>query len=110
MGQLDASIHLDTIQIYEIAMTAEFVDWLGGLPDPAVKLRVVARLRRAMAGNFGDWTQLDGALAEMRLRFGPGYRLYFTRTGRTLIVMLAGGDKSSQQRDIERAKRLMQEL
>ena len=110
MGWLDKSIQLDTIQIYEIAMTKEFASWLNDLSDPSTKLRVVARLRRATAGNFGDWKQLDGALAEMRLRFGSGYRLYFTRTGTTLIVMLAGGDKASQQRDIERAKRLMQEL
>jgi len=68
MGQLDTSIQLDTIQIYEIAMTAEFADWLGGLPDPAVKLRMVARLRRATAGNFGDWKQLDGALANAILK------------------------------------------
>lgn len=110
MGRLDASIYLDTIQVYQIEMTSEFAGWLNDLRDRSIKLRVVARLRHATAGHFGDWKQLEGALAEMRLQFGPGYRLYFTRRDKTLIVMLAGGDKSSQKRDIEKAKRLMQEL
>ncbi len=62
------------------------------------------------AGSLGDWKSVGGVLHEMRVDYGPGYRLYFTRRDRVLIVVLAGGDKSSQARDIQRAKRLLGEL
>ena len=110
MKIIDTRIRLDTIEIYRIEMTHEFASWLNGIRDQRMKLRVVARLRQATAGNFGDWKPIEGALSEMRLKMGPGYRLYFTRRGKVLIIMLAGGDKSSQGRNIEKAKHLMQEL
>ena len=72
--------------------------------------RIAARLRLAEAGNLGDWKSVGGAIFEMRVDFGPGYRLYFTRRETILIVMLAGGDKSSQTRDIKRAQRILQLL
>ncbi len=64
----------------------------------------------AEAGNLGNWNSIDGALPEMKIDIGLGYRLYFTRKANVLIVMLAGGDKSSQTRDITRAKRILKEL
>ncbi len=64
----------------------------------------------AEAGNLGDWKAIGGKISEMRVNFGPGYRLYFTRRGNILIVMLAGGDKSSQARDIKRALQILKEL
>ncbi len=70
-------------------------------------MRIVARLRLAEAGNLGDWKPVGGELSEMRVDVGPGDRLYFTRRGRVMIVMLAGGSKSSQARDIRRAQRLL---
>ena len=73
-------------------------------------MRIAARLRLAEAGNLGDWKSIEGALSEMRVNVGAGYRLYFTRKANVLIVMLAGGDKSSQTRDITRAKRILKEL
>ena len=69
-------------------------------------MRIALRLSYAEAGNLGDWKPVGGCVSEMRLHVGSGYRLYFTRRGHLVIVMLGGGDKSSQQRDIERAQRL----
>mgnify|MGYP003548346836 FL=1 len=74
------------------------------------QVRIAARLRLAEAGNLGDWKPVGGDVSEMRVDVGPGYRLYFTRRAGILIVMLAGGDKSSQARDIKRAQRILREL
>ena len=74
------------------------------------QVRIAARLRLAEAGNLGDWKSVGGEVSEMRVDFGPGYRLYFTRRGNILIVMLAGGDKSTQTRDIQRAQRILNHL
>ena len=71
---------------------------------------VPANLRLAEAENLGDWGPIQGGLSEMRIHFGPGYRLYFARRGSVLIVLLNGGTKSTQARDIKRANRLLQEL
>jgi putative addiction module killer protein len=98
------------MQALTVQQTVEFVDWLDELKDKRVQLRIAARLRLAEAGNLGNWKTIDGALSEMKIDVGPGYRLYFTRKANVLIVMLAGGDKSSQTRDITRAKRILKEL
>lgn len=98
------------MQALTVQQTVEFVDWLDDLKDQRARLRIAARLRLAEAGNLGDWKAIDGALSEMRVNVGAGYRLYFTRKANVLIVMLAGGDKSSQSRDITRAKRILKEL
>ena len=98
------------MQTLIVQQTVEFVDWLDGLKDQRAQLRIAARLRLAESGNLGDWKSIEGALSEMIISFGAGYRLYFTRKANVLIVMLAGGDKSSQSRDITRAKRILKEL
>ena len=72
--------------------------------------RIAARLRLAEAGNLGDWKSVGGEVSEMRVDFGPDYRLYFTRRQAILIVMLAGGDKPSQTRDIKRAQSILKQL
>lgn len=96
--------------MFTVRLTAEFEAWLDGLQDKKAQVRIVARLRLAEAGNLGDWNSIAGAISEMRVNFGPGYRLYFTRRGRILIVMLNGGDKSTQTRDIKRAQQVLKEL
>ena len=96
--------------MFTVRQTLEFQAWLDALKDMRAQVRIAARLRLAEAGNLGDWKSVGGEVSEMRVGVGPGYRLYFTRRASILIVMLAGGDKSSQARDIKRAQRSLQEL
>ena len=96
--------------MFTVRQTREFQDWLDGLKDIKAQLRIVARLRLAEAGNLGDWKAVGGEVSEMRIAFGPGYRLYFTKRQNVVVVMLAGGDKSTQPRDIKRAQRILQQL
>jgi putative addiction module killer protein len=99
-----------TAAVYTLRQTQEFQDWLDDLKDRRAQIRIVARLRLAEAGNLGDWRSVGGEVSEMRVDVGPGYRLYFTRRGSLLIIMLAGGDKSTQSRDIKRAQRILEQL
>jgi putative addiction module killer protein len=96
--------------MYTLRQTQEFQDWLDQLSDRRAQIRIVARLRLAEAGNLGDWKSLGRDVSEMRVDVGPGYRLYFTHRTHLLIVMLAGGDKSSQKRDIKRAQQIVKQL
>lgn len=96
--------------MYTLRQTQEFQDWLDELKDVRAQARIAARLRQVEMGNLGDWKSVGGAVSEMRVDTGPGFRLYFTQRGRTLIVMLVRGDKSSQKRDIKRAQQMAKEL
>jgi putative addiction module killer protein len=96
--------------VYTLRQTQGFQDWLDALKDFRAQVRIAARLRLAEAGNLGDWKPVGGDVSEMRVDVGPGYRLYFTRRGSLLIVMLAGGDKSTQSRDIKRAQQIVKQL
>lgn len=78
--------------------------WLEGLSDRAARARVQARLARVATGNFGDFKQLGDRVLEMRIDWGPGYRIYFSRDGEVVVLLLCGGDKRTQQKDIKRAK------
>ena len=93
-----------------VCQTEEFVLWLDALKDRRAQVRIAARLRQVEAGNLGDWQAIKDEVSELRVDFGPGYRLYFTRRGRIVIVILNAGDKSSQKRDIRRALKLAAEL
>jgi putative addiction module killer protein len=96
--------------MYTVLQTEEFQSWLDELSDKRAQVRIAARLRLAEAGNLGDWGPVGGPVSELRVDVGAGYRLYFTRRGNLLIIMLAGGDKSSQKRDIKRAHKIAAEL
>ena len=96
--------------MFVIRETEEFRCWLDALRDKRAQVRIAAGLRYAEAGNLGDWAAIEGDVSEMRIDCGPGYRLYFTRRGGTLVAMLCGGDKSTQKRDIRRALRISAEL
>jgi putative addiction module killer protein len=87
-----------------------FGDWLDSLRDVIGKARIIARLRAAEHGNFGDYETVGGAVYEMRVHYGPGYRIYFTRRGEVVYLLLMGGDKSTQKRDIKRAIQLAQNI
>ncbi|MDE2937971.1 MAG: type II toxin-antitoxin system RelE/ParE family toxin [Chloroflexota bacterium] len=90
----------------DIVESATFKRWVGSLRDRRAKARINARLRSLSLGNFGDSSYVGDGIFEMRIHYGPGYRLYYLREGATLVVLLCGGDKGSQGRDIERARRL----
>jgi putative addiction module killer protein len=90
--------------------SSDFDAWLSRLADQRAKARILARLRSAALGNFGDCESVGDGVLEMRIHFGPGYRLYFVRTGTIVYVVLGGGDKSSQKKDIARAKKMAREL
>jgi putative addiction module killer protein len=96
--------------MFTVRQTQEFQDWLDDLKDIKAQLRIVARLRLAEAGNLGDWKPVANEVSEMRIAIGPGYRVYFTKRQNMLIVMLAGGDKSTQAKDIKRAQKILQHL
>jgi putative addiction module killer protein len=90
----------------EFNETTEFVKWLEAVRDPFVKVRVIKRVRMAEAGNFGDCESVGDGVFEMRIHYGPGYRVYFTRRDEVVYLLLIGGDKSTQSRDIKRAKQI----
>jgi putative addiction module killer protein len=96
--------------VYEIQQTDVFAAWLSGLRDAKGKARIIARVESARLGNLGDSKSLGGGIREMRVHVGPGYRLYFTQTGKIVLLLLCGGEKSTQERDIERARSLRKEL
>lgn len=88
----------------------DFSAWLSDLSDQKAKARILARLRSATFGNFGDCQPVGEGVSEMRVHFGAGYRVYYTRTGAAIFVLLAGGSKATQNRDILRAKEMAREL
>ncbi|AMJ62077.1 type II toxin-antitoxin system RelE/ParE family toxin [Bosea sp. PAMC 26642] len=93
-----------------VRRTQDFVQWLNGLRDLKAKARILTRLDRVAEGNVGDVKPVGEGISELRVDTGPGYRIYFTRFGRTVVILLCGGDKSSQDRDIVRAKTIARSL
>jgi putative addiction module killer protein len=96
--------------MFEVRQTERFVDWLGRLRDNNARIRIAARIRRMEMGNFGDVAPVGEGVSEMRVHYGPGYRVYFAQEGAEIVVLLCGGDKSSQDRDIAKAKEMAKEL
>ena len=96
--------------MYTILRTKEFDRWLTKLRDAKGKARILARIKSVELGNLGDAKSVGSGVNELRVHYGPGYRVYFKKKGNVLIVLLIGGDKSSQSRDIEKAKVLAERL
>lgn len=99
-----------SMHMIEIRQTVEFADWLGALRDTNAAKIIKRRAARLEAGLFGDAKGVGGGVMELRVDFGPGYRVYFVRRGSVLVILLCGGDKSSQSRDIKRAKEIAAQL
>lgn len=93
----------------EVRQTLFFRDWLDGLKDRAAVRRIVQRIARLESGLLGDVKFFDG-IGELRIDYGPGYRVYFVRRGDVVVILLCGGDKGSQKRDIERALKLAKDV
>lgn len=96
--------------MYEIQTTADFDLWFKSLADMQAKARINARLRRVQLGQLGDVRHVGENVAEFRFFFGSGYRIYFIQHQQTIIVLLVGGDKSTQHKDIAKAKQLAGQL
>jgi putative addiction module killer protein len=93
-----------------VRQTAEFKSWLLRLHDQNAYARIVARIRRMEMGNPGDAKSIGGGVMEMRIDYGPGYCVYYSHRGRTIVIILCAGDKRTQTQDIKRAMRLAQDL
>jgi putative addiction module killer protein len=96
--------------VVEIRKTARFAQWIDGLRDLRARARIQARIERLALGNPGDAKPVGEGVSELRIDHGPGYRVYFKQRGRELIILLAGGDKSTQAKDIRMALELARNL
>ncbi len=95
-----------TSEVSELRATAQFLDWLDRLRDVEARGRIQSRIERLAKGNLGDVKFVGGGVLELRIPYGPGYRVYFVKRGESLVILLAGGDKRSQTADIALARRL----
>ncbi len=94
----------------EVRRTQAFEDFINGLRDAEARVKINARIFRLANGNAGDVAPVGEGISELRLHFGPGYRVYFKQRGKVLIILLCGGDKATQDKDIKRAKQLAEDL
>jgi putative addiction module killer protein len=96
--------------MFEVVETLVFAEWIGRLKDHRARARINIRIQRLRGGNFGDHSSVGDGVSEMRIDYGPGYRVYMAIRGRTVVVLLCGGDKSTQRKDIDKAIELAKEL
>lgn len=96
--------------VVNIRQTKNYRNWFSRLKDSRARARIDVRVRRLSLGHVGDAKALGNGVSELRIHYGPGYRVYFTQVGAEIVVLLAGGDKSSQRSDIEKAKELASNL
>jgi putative addiction module killer protein len=94
----------------DVRQTDVFSRWLRGLADSRAKARIAARIDRLAQGNPGDVAAVGDGVSELRIHYGPGYRVYFVARGKAVVIVLCGGDKSNQARDIKTAKQLARDL
>jgi len=94
----------------EVRQTDTFVNWLRALKDANAVARIAARIRRLELGNLGDVKPVGEGVSELRIDYGPGYRIYFVQQGNTVVILLCGGDKRTQNKDIRTAKQMAKEV
>ena len=107
------SLLLDTLRAgmnYAVTKSATFLRWLSGLRDKRAQARIAIRIDRVQEGNFGDHKAVGGGVSELRIDVGQGYRVYYTIRKGTAVILLCGGDKSSQPQDVKRAQQMASEL
>lgn len=97
-------------EVIEVRQTTEYAKWFSGLRDRQAKARIDIRVRRLALGNPGDVKPVGEGVSELRIPYGPGYRVYFVRDADVLLILLAGGDKSRQESDIRKARKLARDL
>lgn len=111
MSAIEYTINMEQ-RIIKIAQLANdkipFIEWMDSL-DKTTKTRVQSRLTRLLENNFGDHKKIDNEISELRLKFGSGYRIYYTEVDNIIVLLINGGDKSTQSKDIEKAKSILQE-
>jgi putative addiction module killer protein len=98
------------ISMIEVRQTEEYSEWFANLRDKQARARINARIRRLSLGNPGDVKPVGEGVSELRIDYGPGYRVYFLQRGREVVILLAGGDKRTQQKDIQKALELVHNL
>jgi len=96
--------------VIEIRKTENFAKWINGLRDIRARARILVRIERLASGNPGDVKSIGEGVSELRINYGPGYRVYYKRRGQKVVILLAGGDKSTQAKDIKTALRLAKNL
>jgi putative addiction module killer protein len=96
--------------VFEVRKTDEFDKWLSALADQRAIAKIASRIERLGLGNPGDVKPVGEGISEMRVTHGPGYRIYYKQTGKTIVLILCGGDKSTQSKDIQRAKEIARQL
>jgi putative addiction module killer protein len=96
--------------VIDVRETPDFTNWLAALSDQRARLQIVRRISRVAAGNFGDAKSVGGAVSELRIDHGAGYRVYFTRRGKAVVILLCGGDKGTQSKDIRKAHEIAETL
>jgi len=96
--------------MFEVRQTGEFAKWFDGLKDRKAKARIQARIDRLETGHFGDVAPVGEGISELRIFYGPGYRIYFVQKASVVVILLSGGDKKSQQADIAQAREIARQL
>lgn len=94
----------------EVRRAERFIVWLNGLRDARAVAKIAIRIKRLADGNFGDVAPVGDGVSELRIHYGPGYRVYFVRRGEVVVILLCGGDKSTQARDIAMARDMAREV
>jgi putative addiction module killer protein len=98
------------IELYETARgSCPFDDWFDGIREKRSQAKIIARLDRLRIGNFGNCKALKDGIAELRIDYGPGFRIYYSKVGNTIVLLLCGGEKSSQSNDISKAKEYLED-
>jgi len=96
--------------MYQVEQTEVFEDWLDSLRDPMAKFKIAKRLVRIRSGLLGDWKSLGDGVSELRIPYGPGYRLYYTMRGQFVVLLLCGSDKKGQAKAIAKAKEMAKQI